>query len=990
LQLIYTDIWTSPILSITSYKYYIAFVDDFSRFTWIYPLHNKSETYYVFLKFKLLVENQFSTTIKELQSDGGGEYTSFPFQSFLKTNGIVHRKSCPYTSPQNGLAERKLRHILETGLTLLAHSHLSNKYWVDSFLTAVYVINRLPTPVLQNMSPYSKLYKKAPDYQKLRVFGCLCYPLLRPYNVHKLNYRSKPCIFLGYNFAGYKCLDPVTNKAYLSRHVVFDETSFPAKDLATSHFPSRLHSTGDSPFLLPTMSSFIDEAPICINSTTQQSSTADDGSTTQQLSTADDGSTTQQSSTADGSSNPNCSQPTEQHSPDANSIISLAQLPSHPMIIRSRTQTLGLTPTAESSIIVPSKPITEPIAESPANVPSHTMITRSRTGNQKPKTFPDFKMFHSRYPLLNFHTMFPEIEPSCYSKATSDPRWQAAMSLEFEALISNKTWILCPRASHQHVIHNKWVYKIKRKSDGAVDKLKARLVAKGFEQTSGVDYTDTFSPVIKPFIIRVILALAVYFNWMIKQLDISNAFLHSALFEKVYMEQPKGFVDKNHPHSVCKLQKAIYGLKQALRAWFNRLSSYLLDIGFTASLVDNSLFILISGSIQIFMLIYVDDIIIIGTHAVMIHNLIQLMKKEFPVKDLGSLSFFLGIQVTRDYASLHLCQSKYITNILSRTQMSGAKLAKSPYPSGSKLSRLDGEALLDPYEYRSVMGALQYCTLTRPDIAFSVNQLCQHMHNPTAVHWFVVKRVLRFLKNTVDHGLFYSKTTLQLNAFCDSDWAGCPDDRRSTSGSAVFLGDCLVSWSAKKQPVVSRSNTEAEYCSLAIATTELYWLRMLFQEIQIPLPVSPIIWCDNVSALSLAANPVYHARTKHIEVDYHYIREKVLNKDITISFISTSDQIADVFTKGLSSARFLFLKSKLKVIPSPLCLRGHVKHTTPSSPIADVLDSSDDPVVHTTTDVPAAAFDDPAALCLYARAHLHQLNVTATFPHECDRSHPAV
>jgi hypothetical protein len=606
------------------------------------------------------------------------------------------------------------------------------------------------------------------------------------------------------------------------------------------------------------------------------------------------------------------------------------------MITRSRTQTLDLTPTAETSIIVPSAPITEPIAEPAADVPSHTMITRSITGNQKPKTFPDFKMFHSRYPILNFHTMLPETEPSCYSKAASDPRWQAAMSLEFEALISNKTWILCPRPSHQHVIHNKWVYKIKRKSDGAVDRLKARLVAKGFEQTSGVDYTDTFSPVIKPSTIRVILALAVYFNWMIKQLDISNAFLHGSLFEEVYMEQPKGFVDKNHPHSVCKLQKAIYGLKQAPRAWFNRLSSYLLDIGFTASLVDNSLFILISGSIQIFMLIYVDDIIITGTHPDMIHNLIQLMKKEFPVKDLGSLSFFLGIQVTRDSAGLHLCQSKYITDILSRTQMSGAKPAKSPCPSGSKLSRLDGEALLDPYEYRSVVGALQYCTLTRPDIAFSVNQLCQHMHNPTAVHWSAVKRVLRFFKNTVDHGLFYSKTTLQLNAFCDSDWAGCPDDRRSTSGFVVFLGDCLVSWSAKKQPVVSRSSTEAEYRSLAIATTELYWLRMLFQEIQIPLPISPIIWCDNVSALSLAANPVYHARTKHIEVDYHFIREKVLNKDITISFISTSDQIADVFTKGLSSARFLFLKSKLKVIPSHLCLRGDVKHTTSSSPIADV------------------------------------------------------
>ena len=163
-----------------------------------------------------MAENQFSTTIKQLQSDGGGEYTSLIFQSFLTKHGIVHRKSCPYTSQQNGLAERKLRHILETGLTLLAHSHLSNRYWVDVFLTAVYIINRLPTPILDHMSHFLKLFNKEPDYNNLRVFGCLCYPLLRPQGLHKLEYRSKPCIFIGYSYAGYRCLDPIINKVYLS------------------------------------------------------------------------------------------------------------------------------------------------------------------------------------------------------------------------------------------------------------------------------------------------------------------------------------------------------------------------------------------------------------------------------------------------------------------------------------------------------------------------------------------------------------------------------------------------------------------------------------------------------------------------------------------------------------------------------------------------------------------------------------------------------
>lgn len=349
------------------------------------------------------------------------------------------------------------------------------------------------------------------------------------------------------------------------------------------------------------------------------------------------------------------------------------------------------------------------------------MVTRSHTGSLKPTQFPNFKLYHSRYPFLNYSSVLIDTEPSCYSKAISDSRWQAAMTDEFEALSSNGTWTLCPRPSNQHVIHCKWVYKIKRKADGSVERFKARLVAKGFEQQAGVDYTDTFSPVIKPATIRLLLALAVSFDWPIRQLDISNAFLHGHLTEEVYMEQPQGFVHPLHPDFVCKLNKALYGLKQAPRAWYTRLSQFLLDLGFTASLVDTSLFLHISGSTKIFLLIYVDDIIVTGTDVHLISALIARLQQEFPVKDLGPLNYFLGIQVTRTPDGLHLCQSKYVADLLTRTRMQDAKPAKSPCASGSKLSRLDGTALLDVTEYRSIVGALQYCTLTRPDIAFSVN-----------------------------------------------------------------------------------------------------------------------------------------------------------------------------------------------------------------------------------------------------------------------------
>jgi transposase InsO family protein len=248
LDLIHTDLWTSPVPSISGCKYYIIFVDDFTRYTWLYPLHFKSDAYHCFVKFKMLVENQFSCKIKQLQSDGGGEYTSNLFLSFLSNNGIQHRKSCPHTSQQNGLAKRKLRHILETGLTILAHSGLSNRYWVDAFLTSVFIINRLPTPVLDHMSPYERLFHKSPDYSLLRVFGCKGFPLLRPYTAHKLEFRSKACVFLGYSHAGYRCLDPVTNRVYLSRNVTFDEQSFPAKDHAHLQLPSKINDAFDGPF----------------------------------------------------------------------------------------------------------------------------------------------------------------------------------------------------------------------------------------------------------------------------------------------------------------------------------------------------------------------------------------------------------------------------------------------------------------------------------------------------------------------------------------------------------------------------------------------------------------------------------------------------------------------------------------------------------------------------------------------------------------------
>jgi transposase InsO family protein len=240
LDLIHTDVWSCSIKYNSGCHYYVLFIDDFSRFSWLYPLHHKSEVFVVFNKFKTLVENQFFTKIKQLQSDGGGEHLSHQFQSFLSLYGIRHRVSCSYTAQQNGLAERKHRHIMDMGLTLLAQSHLPHSFWVDAFLTSIFIINRLPTPILDHDTPFTKLFGSSPDYTFLRTFGCACFPLLRPYTSHKLMFRSKWCIFPRYSSLhnGYRCLDSFTHKVYISRHVTFDEKSFPAKEGALSPAPS--------------------------------------------------------------------------------------------------------------------------------------------------------------------------------------------------------------------------------------------------------------------------------------------------------------------------------------------------------------------------------------------------------------------------------------------------------------------------------------------------------------------------------------------------------------------------------------------------------------------------------------------------------------------------------------------------------------------------------------------------------------------------------
>ncbi|XP_021833784.1 uncharacterized protein LOC110773568 [Prunus avium] len=385
------------------------------------------------------------------------------------------------------------------------------------------------------------------------------------------------------------------------------------------------------------------------------------------------------------------------------------------------------------------------------------------------------------------------------------------------------------------------------------------------------------------------------------------------------MEQPPGFVALDSSSYVCKLHKSLYGLKQAPRAWYDQLYTSLLSLGFQASQSDTSLFILKVPHL-VLILVYVDDIIITGPSSATCQTIISKLGTQFPIKDLGPLHYFLGLEVHQTDHGIFLSQQKYALDLLSKAKMEGAKPCVTPI--GSLKLDHTGPLLQNPTEYRSLAGALQYLTWTRPDLSFAVNQVCQFMHTPRESHMQAVKRILRYLKGTVTDGLWFKKGHLNLVSYSDADWAGCHFDRRSTSGYCVFFGPNLISWSAKKQPTVARSSTEAEYRSLAITAAELTWICKVLTDIGFSLHSTPLLWCDNISAISLASNPVFHARTKHVELDYHYIRELVLSKALTVRYVCSQDQIADIHTKALPKERFLLLKSKLSLRSPPLSLRG--------------------------------------------------------------------
>ncbi|KAE8719673.1 hypothetical protein F3Y22_tig00109926pilonHSYRG00011 [Hibiscus syriacus] len=497
--------------------------------------------------------------------------------------------------------------------------------------------------------------------------------------------------------------------------------------------------------------------------------------------------------------------------------------------------------------------------------------------------------------LVSFALIVSSDDPVTFHDAVTsqeNDKWMAAMVEEMESLNHNRTWELVPLPEGKKPIGCKWVYKKKPAvTEKEGKKFKARLVAKGFSQQKGVDYDEIFSPVVRHTSIRAVLALVASWDLHLEQMDVKTAFLHGDLEEQIYMRQPEGFTQPGNEHLVCRLKKSLYGLKQSPRQWYKRFDSYMIKIGYNRCEYDCCVYVksLDDGSF-IFLLLYVDDMLIAAKNMDDVIGLKTLLSREFDMKDLGAAKKILGMEICRDRDSrkLRLSQRGYVEKMLERFAMSSAKPVSTPLANHFKLSseqcpKTDKEAEnMAKVPYSNVVGCLMYAMVcTRPDLAHAVSQVCKYMSKPGKQHWDAVKWIFRYLKGTVGHGIVFGsqRDNPLVVGYMDSDYAGDLDNRRSTTGYVFTLGGGPICWKSTVQSVVALSTTEAEYMAAAEAAKEALWLTGLVKELGVQQGGVQLL-CDNQSAIHLAKNQVYRARTKHIDVRFHKIRELVASGEV--------------------------------------------------------------------------------------------------------------
>lgn len=828
LEIIHTDLnGPHPTTGYCGEKYFLTFIDDYSKCTQTYCIKTKDQTASCFIEYINLVENLFNKRVKKLQCDNGREYLNKDIYNFARFKGIEILPCPPHVHELNGVAERYNRSAMDIGRCLMREARINLIYWPEVMKTVSYLKNRTIANTDNNKTPFEILFGVKPNVKHLKIYGSKVY-VRKPESKRKNKWDDKAevGILVGYAKYGYRVL--VKNKVFVARHVrvIEDETELICKEGNVNENHQNKSNDSES-----------EEIEVNLKNDDYDDESVDVNDTDERI----DRNIEKVESSDDENGNLN--------------------LPVRRKSVRTKS----------------------PI---------------QRYGNP---------VAHLIY--VNFiNANVPNTYNEAINSSESD-EWIKAMNSEIKSLEKNKTWSIVDKPADVKIIDVKWVYT--RKKD---DSYKARLVARGYQQIEQIE--NLYSPVGKMQTLKILLSFCCTNGLCIEQMDVETAFLNGKLKSEIYVKEPIGY--ETGKDKVCKLKKALYGLRESPRVWYETFDCCVNKLGFVKSKYDNCLYVKRSEKDTIYLLVFVDDLLICAKARREITKIKIELMKNFVMKDMGKVERYIGIDIdyNENLGIMKLSQKNYIESLSEKYNLEDEKFYDTPMEPRLKLEQ--AKNVDERIKYRNLIGELLYiCSGTRPDVAYCVNYLSRFQNCYDRTHFKHALRVLKYLIKTKDIKLIYERNVKNENLDCmvDSDYAGDTVDRKSTSGYIIRMNGNLIYWKSRKQKAVTKNSTFAEYTALSDAVTELLFIRKLLNEsfyLEIKNPIK--IYEDNIGALLIAKYGNMTKNSKYIEVQYHYVNENCENGKIEILKIKSEENLADILTKSLDKGQFEILREKLKLL----------------------------------------------------------------------------
>lgn len=960
-------------------KVFFIIMDIFSRKTWIIFAKSKAEFPQKYRTWLTQVENETKLKPVLFMPDGGTEFDNKNLKDFLEKTGTKFETTSPGNPNQNPWVER-VNGVIQTKMKkILLQANLPDRYWEDAAKFVVEIQNAMPHSGLGYDSPNHRWdpNKKDKTLQYARVFGCtVWYMLNNSKTLPKGSNLYRKGMYLGTADTGngYKILDLATRKIVKTRDAYFSETEFPYAEPKSKRVAQVVEEENETTVIVPPPGPSARE-PDADNDQHQDFNGGDDEEQINfdDIDEHDDYDGPQDDPLQEANNSGDMldqkhdspvlnSEEDEDHEPRYNlretAFRKLANAdrrnPPNPgpansskggrrtweveSIVDRRDTEQGTDYLVKwkgeyDNSWVPaenlrrSKEAVEMYNASNVDLPTREQVNELQGERAVPtdEEVAASAVSHKEVPELG--TNFRKWNQKQTRKSSFNAQFQEAEMRELTCIKKHGTWKVVKIPGRGKVpITCRWVYDVKRDADNNIVMFKARLTAHGFKQQEGVDFNETFSAVAQMKSFRVTLALSQLLGLRMTQIDVSNAFLHGVLEEEVYMTAPPGYEHLCPPGTCLKLEKGLYGLKQAGRVWNQCLTSSLQTIGFKPLISDSQVMKLerkVAGKKIICIIgIHVDDITISTSDESLRKEVMTLLQEKFLVKDLGEISHYLGIKVDTSNNETKLSQSAYIDKILASFEMEKCNPAPTPGATNMQLSKDDCPSTpeerqqMQKVPFRSLIGSMMYAYIgTRPDIGACLMKVAAFCENPGQMHWRAAKRILRYLKGAKAEEIVYSGRLLQgekvrIEVYSDSDWAQDVDDRKSVSGWVVKIAGGPVSWQSKKQPTRALSSCEAEFISLCEATREVIWLTQFLTELGIEHE-TPMMFTDSQSAMEWSRNAGNHQRTKHVALKYFFVRDAVQNKRVKLAYISTKENEADILTKSTTAAVFKYLKPKL-------------------------------------------------------------------------------